>query len=183
MNKLRIVRSERRARLRPPVEVGITGTLVCQFRALMAARIRSTESTAFSAGRLVWSISGSPARGFIVQCRREQRVSNVRTLFRFSQLRARMPIGITPWPRLLGAPGRVKLVQQLCKYMILKWLVALTGIEWVSRQFSSVQFSLSCFVSVLPVQQESVSGPYKTLWCDPRVTATRGFFGCAEILQ
>ena len=66
---------------------------------------------------------------------------------------------------------RQTLYVDFCKQMILNGLVALTGIEWVSSQFSWYQFGLSSSLSVFLVHDESSPDLYKTLWCDPRVTA------------
>jgi hypothetical protein len=62
-------------------------------------------------------------------------------------------------------------------------MVALTGIEWVRCQFTSVQLSLSRFVSVQFVLPWLAKPPYKTLWCERGVSA-RMFphsFGSSEV--
>jgi len=50
-------------------------------------------------------------------------------------------------------------------------MVALTGIEWVKCQFSSVRLSLSRSFSVLASRDWIPESPHNLLWCDPRVTA------------
>ena len=50
-------------------------------------------------------------------------------------------------------------------------MVALTGIEWVKCQFTSVRLSLSRSFSVLPGRVWTPEYPHKSVWCDPRVTA------------
>ena len=51
-------------------------------------------------------------------------------------------------------------------------MVALTGIEWVTTQFSSVQFSLSRFFSVQFILHDPQWSLSEKPWCERVVSAT-----------
>lgn len=71
---------------------------------------------------------------------------------------------------LVRWPGGTDVEPANCLY-VFEDLVALTGIEWVKRQFSPVQSRLSLFFSIQSVLHRHQRCPYRSLWCDPRVTA------------
>jgi hypothetical protein len=54
---------------------------------------------------------------------------------------------------------------------VIEKVVALTGIEWVTLQFTSVQPSLSCSYCVLVGTPDPQRVLCESLWCDRVVTA------------